>query len=358
MAKTPLELAKAVCDTMIAKFDAAALPPKGRFHYHQGVFLSGMKMYADIVKEGRYFDYIKAWVDSIIVDEGEFNFNKGQMDDVQPGVLLFDILKETKDKKYKAALDRLITAYAGWNKTAGGAYWHKADLPGQVWLDGIYMEGPLSMRYGAEFGDPARFDMVILHLEQIIAHTRDPKTGLLYHAWDETGASPWANPKTGCSPEFWGRAMGWVLAAIVDILDYLPASHRKRPALVGYLKDLTDALAKVQDKRTGMWFQVLDKGDRPDNWLEHSCSCLYVYAIAKGVRMGYLDKGYLALARKGFDGVAGMVAIDGENRASIPEICIGTGVGDYDHYIARPRSVNDLHGAGAFLFACAEMGRL
>jgi unsaturated rhamnogalacturonyl hydrolase len=357
MAKDPLSLAKAVCDTMIAKFAPAELPPAGRFHYHQGVFLSGMRMYADIAKERKYSDYVKAWVDSIIKDEGDFNYHKDQMDDVQPGILLFDLLKETGDRKYKAALDRLLATYDTWHKTAGGAFWHKENLPGQVWLDGIYMEGPLQMRYGAEFGDPSRFEKVILHLEQVIVHTKDSKTGLLYHAWDETGKSPWANPKTGCSPEFWGRSVGWVVAAIVDILDILPANHPKRPELIGFLDGLVEALGKVQDPRTGMWFQVLDKGDRPDDWLEHSCSCLFVYAIAKGVRMGYLGKGRLDIARRGFEGIAAMVKVDADGKASIPEICIGTGVGDYAHYIARPRSVNDLHGAGAFLFACAEASK-
>ena len=82
---TALDYAKMACDTLMKKFDAPDLPPKGRFHYHQGVFLSGMQKTYDICQEEKYYDYIKAWVDSIIKEDGTIEtFDKGQLDDIQP----------------------------------------------------------------------------------------------------------------------------------------------------------------------------------------------------------------------------------------------------------------------------------
>ena len=184
-------------------------------------------------------------------------------------------------------------------------------------------------------------------------HTRDAKTGLMYHAWSYDKKAEWADTETGCSPEFWGRAMGWVPVALLDELDFIPLEHAGRKELEKMAINLLKSLVAFQSEE-GRWYQVVDKGADAGNWLENSCSCLYVAALCKAVRKGLLDREYLEYARKGYEAVINSLTWKGVDLL-VGDVCIGTGVGDYDHYIHRPVSTNDLHGVGAFLLMCEEM---
>ncbi len=217
------------------------------------------------------------------------------------------------------------------------------------------MGGPIAARYARAFGRPEFYDMAALQALFMAKHTREAKTGLFYHGWDEDKKARWADPVTGCAPEFWGRAIGWYTTAVAEILDDLPYGHKDRPALLQILGDLLDSLIRYQDAPSGLWYQVVDKGTRPDNWLETSCSCLYAYSIAKAVRKGYIDSKYLESAFKGYAGIVKRLKTDSSGHIVIDNVCVGTGIGDYAHYIARPTGANDLHGVGAFLLMCAEM---
>ncbi|MCO5609916.1 hypothetical protein L7F22_064151 [Adiantum nelumboides] len=106
---------------------------------------------------------------------------------------------------------------------------------------------------------------------------RDAKTGLLYHGYDESWRQAWADPETGRSPSFWGRAVGWYFMALVDTLDFFPSTHAKRDDLVAILQRLAEAVAKVQDPAMGVWWEVLDQGGRQGNYLESSASCMFAY---------------------------------------------------------------------------------
>lgn len=165
-------------------YEAAQLPPEGRFHYHQGVFLSGVYKTYELCKEGKYAQYVKDWVDSVITLQGEIkSADMGQFDDMQPGILLYPLYQRTGDKKYKKVLDYLMHAIDTYPTTPEGGYFHKAWCPQEMWLDGLYMEGPLRAQYGAEFNRPEYFDEVIFQALTMQKHTRDAKTGLMYHAW-------------------------------------------------------------------------------------------------------------------------------------------------------------------------------
>lgn len=352
---TPLEYAKEACDTLMNKFSPEDLPPKGRFHYHQGVFLSGMEKTYELCKEEKYYNYIKGWVDSIIGEDGSINiFDRGQLDDIQPGVLLFSLYERTKDERYKIALDTLLPIIQEFPKNTDGGFWHKDIYPNQMWLDGLYMAGPISVLYGKTFGKPEYFDMSTFQALLMEKKTKDSKTGLWYHAWDAVKEMVWADKETGLSPEFWGRSIGWVPVAMLEELDHLPKDHKDREEIIRLTTDLLKAVCNYQDSESGLWYQVVDKGGVEGNWLESSCTCLFVAAICKAVGDGFLDKSYLEYAKKGYEGIINRVRYD-EKGIIIDNICIGTGVGDYTHYCNRPTSENDLHGIGAFLIMATEV---
>ena len=191
----------------------------------------------------------------------------------------------------------------------------------------------------------------------------DPKTGLLYHGHDESRTQAWANKTTGQSPNFWDRGIGWYSMALVDVLDYFPANYPQRPALLRALQRLAPVLARYQNPKTGTWSLVMNQESRAGNYAEASGSSMFVYALAKGARLGYLDKKYALVAQKGYAGLlktfvatepGGALAFNGTVSVG------GLGGqpyrdGSYAYYLSEPLRKNDLKGVVPFILASIEM---
>ncbi len=354
---TPIQYAVAACETLMRKFEARMLPPARFFHYHAGVFLSGMGKTYELTKDERFFDYARAYVDSLIDEQGNItNYNPGRLDDLQASVLIFPIYARDPQPRYKEALDAVGYYIKHYPRCENGGYWHKEVCHGEMWLDGLYMGGPLSCMYGRTFDKPEYYGYAAEQATLMRQVTRDEKTGLWYHAWDSKPAPlkcSWADPVTGLAPEFWGRSIGWVPVAMLEESDYIPEDRPEWKTVTDIAVELLEAVCKYQHPENGLWYQVVDKADQPGNWPEISCSCLYVSALFKAVRKGLMGEKYLEIAKRGYEAVIDTIRFD-ENGILIGGVCVGTGVGDYEHYCKRPTSVNDLHGVGAFLLMCAE----
>jgi len=350
-----LDYAKMGADTLLRKFTVQKLPPENRFHYHQGVFLSGVERLYFLSGEKKYYNYIKDWMDYYIDENGKIRFdeNERQFDDMQPAIMLFNLYKDTGDTRYKKVLDDFSSIVEMWPTNAQGGFWHKYIRPNQMWLDGLYMIGPYSVMYAHYFDKPYFYETIYRQMNLMRRNMTDSKTGLLYHAWDDSKAIDWCDKTSGLSAEFWGRAIGWYAVAVMDILDYIPQEHPRRHEFIGAGIDIINALVRFQDEESGLWFQVVDKGDRAGNWLETSCSSLFTYAIAKAMKKKLLHKSYAKYIHRAYNGIIKSLAVTG-NDLIISNICIGTGVGDYQFYIDRPTVENDLHGMGAFLLMCSE----
>lgn len=355
MNQTALDFAIMGADTLLRKFSVQTLPPAGRFHYHQGVFLSGVQRTYNLSKAERFSDYIKSWLDFHIDDKGHIPSCHGdQFDDMQPAILLFDLYAKTHEERYKTVLDRFADIVERWPKNAKGGFWHKFDRRNQMWLDTLYMIGPFMTMYAKAFDKPYFYETIYSQMNLMRTYMTDKKTGLLYHAWDDSKVIGFANPKTGTSSEFWGRAIGWYAVSILDMLDDIPPDHALREAFVSAERDILNALIRYQDKETGRWYQLVNRVGQKGNWLENSCSCLYTYSLAKAVKTGVLDNSYLPYMEKGYQGVIDTTTFEGEDLI-LSDICIGTGVGDMQFYFDRPTVQNDLHGMGAFLLMCTEV---
>lgn len=356
--KKAIDYAKGSCDTMMRKFKAQDLPPIGKFHYHQGVFLSGMTKIYEVCGEEKYYEYMKAWVDSIIYDDGSIHsFDRSMLDDIQPGILLCYLYKKTKEKKYMTALNTLMPILKNWKRNSIGGFWHKECHPDQMWLDGLYMAGPLEAEYSQMTGEANYIDTACEQAVIMYDNMCDRASGLLYHAWDISKKIYWADPKTGLSPEIWGRALGWYVTAIADILDFLPENYARTADLRKIEKEVLEAIIRYRDEKTKMWYQVVDKGKEEGNWIETSATSLFVYAIAKAVRKEILPRKDLIYAEEAFEGTVNTLVYNG-NDLLVDNVCVGTGVCDYKGYISRPTSANDLHGVGAFLLMCSEMAKI
>jgi unsaturated rhamnogalacturonyl hydrolase len=340
----------------------------GSWGYAKSLYLYGQYLVWRRTGDKRYLQYIKDWVDSHVDNEGNvFNTDKDgkttpigftNLDSMLPGNLLLLLHKETKEPKYKLAADRIRKKFDTYKRTNDGGFWHaeSKNREWQLWADGVFMSMPFLIRYGKLYGDSAYAnDEVTKQLVTYASHLNDPQTGLMFHAYDESGASTWADPTTKHSAEFWCRAIGWFGMTLIEVLEILPKDHPRRPQLIAQVRQLARAYTNFQDKKTGLWYQVVNKGQLPDNWLETSSSSMYTYMISMAVKRGYIDKGYLKTARKGYQGVLTKISLDADGMTNITDICEGTNVADIAYYFARKRNANDFHGLGAFLIMNEHM---
>ena len=360
MRNKAISTATRLCDTMMRQFPVAKeLPLVGRFFYHQGVFLSGMLNTYSLCGEEKYFEFAKEWVDSIVDEDGNINSNCPQdwLDDIQPGILLYPLYRKTGDERYKKAIDYLVNILKNWKKNKAGGFWHSNIHPDQMWLDSLYMGSPILAEYAQCFNEPELWDETAKQAIIMYENMVNPESGLMHHAWDESKREAWANPQTGLSDEVWGRAQGWYVVAMADILSFMPENHPYREKLIEIERTILGNIMKYRDEKTKLWHQIVDKGDREDNWIENSCSFLFITAIAKSIRLGILDESFREYANESFKGALANIDEDGEDLI-INHVCIGTCIYDYQGYIERPTLANDLHGTGAFLLMCSEIARI
>jgi unsaturated rhamnogalacturonyl hydrolase len=360
---------RVMAETVIKQWPAGVVTTTGRpggWGYEEGVLLDGMAAEWHTTADGQDFAYIKDAVDKYVTADGTITGYKAEghtLDDIELGRAVLLVYRVTQQAKYYEAAKFLHEQLALQPRTASGGYWHKQIYPNQMWLDGAYMAEPFRAAYATTFQVPADFDDIAKQLLLMDAKMRDPKTGLMKHGWDESHSMPWADKSTGLSPEFWGRAMGWYAMSLVDVLDWFPANHPQRAELVAALNRTAAAVVKFQDAKTGLWWQVMDKGGRAGNYPEASASCMFVYALAKGVRMGYLPQKDEASAQRGWAGIQkqfvttsadGLMVLNGTVKVG------GLGgkpyrSGTYDYYIEEKTKTNDAKGVGAFLLAGSEM---
>jgi unsaturated rhamnogalacturonyl hydrolase len=317
---------------------------------------------------GDEFRYIKAAVDKYVMDDGSiksFHADAHSLDEIEMGRSVLLVYRVTQQEKYYKAAKYITEQLALQPRTASGGYWHKQIYPNQMWLDGAYMAEPFRAEYAVTFQQPEDFNDIAKQLLLMDQHMRVAKTGLLRHGWDESKQMKWADTKTGLSPEAWGRAMGWYAMAMVDVLDWFPVDHPQRPELIRALNRTAKAAVAYQDKKTGLWWQVLDKGSEKGNFTESSASAMFVYALAKGVRMRYLPQTDEAAARRGWKGLEETFIKTGADGATSLEGTVKVGglggspyrSGTFDYYIGEKTRTNDAKGVGAVLLAGSEMAQ-
>jgi unsaturated rhamnogalacturonyl hydrolase len=316
----------------------------------------------------KYSEYMKAYIDYFVQDDGSIksykmeNFN---IDNIRPGNNMLELFERSKNEKYKIAAETLLSQMETHPRTNSGGFWHKKIYPYQMWLDGLYMASPFLARFAHDFNQPKWFDEVAFQLQEVYKNTLDENTGLVYHAWDESREQRWCNPETGQSKHFWSRATGWYMMAIVDVLDYLPEDHPGRQPIIEILNKLSDSLLKVRDEKTGLWYQVLDRGGDEGNYLEASGTAMFIYTFAKGAKKGYLNKSYLDISNSAFDSmVENMVKTGDDGLPVLTNTCGACGLGgnpyreaDYNYYITEKQIDNDQKGVAPFILAAIELNK-
>jgi rhamnogalacturonyl hydrolase YesR/pectate lyase len=358
---TPVQpLAVRLADGVLSRWpNAAAIANKG-FEYTTGIVLCGIAEVYRHTRDPRYLAYIRAWVDPYLRNDGSVDLGddaaRHNLDRIQPGNLVLFLYEETGDPRYARAARWLRGRFDTFPRNSAGGFWHKRKYPDEMWLDGIYMAEPFLVRYGRRFAGPGFcFDTAVAQTLLVGEKTR-AGGGLFRHAWDADRNAAWADPATGVSPEVWGRAMGWYAMALVEILAELPKDHPGYPKLRDLFREAAGGILRTQDPKTGLWYQVMDKGDRPENWLETSASAMFVYALKRGADDGLLGPAAAEAARKGWSGLASRISEDAEGRPVIEGTVEGMSVQkDLAGYLGRKRLTNAPHGLCGMLLAASAM---
>jgi unsaturated rhamnogalacturonyl hydrolase len=344
----------------IAHYLAHWKPYRPFWNYEDGCIYKGCLDLAAASGERRFGDFVLNAVSARVAADGTiqgYDPDEFNIDNVNAGKALFPLLAQTGEPRFRHAIEKQEAQLERHPRTQSGNFWHKKIYPHQVWLDGLYMAQPFRCAYAALTNRPEILDDVAHQFTQVRRALRDSRTGLYYHGWDESRSERWSNPVTGCSPCFWGRAMGWFVMALVDCLELLPAvSRAHRDLLSNMLDDVSDTLLRVRSP-AALWYQVLDRGPRAGNYEEASASLMIAYALMKGARLKVLPN---ALAHAGLESLRACIDRFLTNE-ELHGICAVAGLGNvpyrdgsYEYYLSEPVVANDPKGVGAFLLALSE----
>ncbi|PTX94659.1 family 88 glycosyl hydrolase [Opitutus sp. ER46] len=249
----------------------------------------------------------------------------------------------------KAPIEPLIENYVGWIMTkqqrlADGTFSRSRPLPDSVWLDDLYMSVPCLSQMARLTGDKKYLDEGVRQITQFASRMFNRELGLWMHGWIQ-GMND--------HPAFrWGRANGWALLAMSELLDVLPENYPGRSDVLELFRAHARGLARLQNK-DGRWHQLLD---RNDSYLETSATAIYAYCIAHAINRGWLEPlAYGPMAVLAWHAVSTQVNAQGQ----VENVCVGTGMGfDPAFYCSRPVSPVAPHGYGPVLLAGAEMIKL
>jgi unsaturated rhamnogalacturonyl hydrolase len=335
-------------------------PYKPGWVYEDGIIFKGALDLWRATGESAFLDFVNERVAPRVAMDGTIDGYDGSefnIDNICAGKVLFSLLEMSGEERFQRAIDSQIQQLTAHPRTKSGNYWHKQIYPNQVWLDGLYMAQPFQLAYAALSERRDLADDTLRQFAHVPRVLRDQKTGLCYHGWDESRSERWSNPETGCSPCFWGRAMGWYVMALADCLEFRGILGSDGTSTLGdQLQQATEALLRVRSE-SGLWYQVLDRGEGGGNYEEASASLMIAYALMKGQRLGILP------ASAGQQGLQSLLVV--VRRFLSPErldgICGVAGLGNkpyrdgsFDYYLSEPIVANDPKGVSALLMAVAE----
>lgn len=340
-----------------------------KWNYIDGCMITGILERYEITGEARFLDFADRFMSGFVEEDGRirtYDPAEYSLDNVNPAKNLITLYDLTGKEKYRKALELVRSQLSTMPRTPEGNFWHKLIYPNQVWLDGIYMALPFYMEYEKRFDAQKDCEDICRQIANVEIRMRDPKTGLYYHGYDASRKMYWADPDTGCSPNFWLRAEGWFILGLVDVLEIMKDLPMQAESvhLQHMLLDLAKALSKYQDP-SGLWYQLIALPKLAGNYLETSGTALISAALLKAVRLGFLPESFRAVGEKAFYGIVDhRLTKNADGTPCVTGICLVAGLGGEQHrdgsvayYLSEPVVQNDAKGVGPLLLAYTEMLR-
>ena len=358
--------AVAIAETIMKRNPGTPDDVLARWSYWKAYTVLGFEMLWRSTRDERYRDFMKRQFEPFVDEEGNFvGVGLGSLDDIMPGSAIVALYEHTGEDRYRKAAHTVRHAFDDYPRNPDGGFWHGRGLVGEMWVDGVFMGQMRLIRYGATIGDPGYcFDEAVRQITVFAEHADKGNGGLYLHAWAAQPDLPrvwpgnierWADPVTGLSSEVWSEGLGWYALALAETLAVLPASHPGRAEVVEIFARLAGGLKGTQDPATGGWFQVVDRGDRPDNWIDTSGTVMFTYALQRGIEIGLLKEAdYSPVVGRGYRCIVNNATVDINGLVDVHNACDGLCVQEsYDAYIAAPRVSNAKEAVAGFLWATA-----
>ena len=358
-------------DKPLWNIEAIRQGKKPHWNYIDGCMMTSLLELYSFTKNEKYFNFVKNYVDYFVKEDGTietYNRAKHTLDDICESRVLFDLYKLTGEEKYKKAIEYTYEHIKDQPRTYEGSFWHKDIYPNQVWLDGLFMANVFYMRYETEMNGCKNYSDIKKQFSLVREHMFNPEKHLYYHGYDASKSAFWADKETGLSKNFWLRANGWFIIALVDILGYMNEGvYEDYDFYKKLLKEAVDGLLMYQDKESKMFYQVVDQGNREGNYLETSGSSMIAFAILKGVRLHVLPDKYEQIGLDIFNGVCNKYVSEKNGDLNVGGICLVAGLGPedntrrdgtYEYYISEPVVENDAKGIGPLILAYTEVKKI
>ena len=383
---------------------------KPKWSYVMGIELEGMLDTYLRYGGQKIMDYCQMYTDTMINAQGDirgYNILDYNLDNIRTGHFVTRMYQQHPEAKNLLAMKTMMKQLQDQPRTkADKVYWHKAIYAYQVWLDGIFMGLPFRVltapitqtaKKSQKSQITAIYDDAVNQLVSTYQRTLDPKTGLNRHAYDETRNTFWADKETGLSQHCWGRAQGWYTMALIEVLDALPEDYSRRGEVIDLLQKDLEAVVKWQDKKSGVWYQVMDSPDREgrsaegrsqgENYLESTCSAMFTYVLLKAYRKGYVGTKFRDAGIKAYRGIINnFIRVNDDETISLTRCCAVAGLGpaatpdvmeamkrvnpkgtvkdnrrrdgSFQYYLSEEIRDNDAKGIGPFIWASLEMEQL
>jgi len=352
-----MKYSELLSSTLMKRYPNPDMYPYRSWCYPQGFMLWGMKMLWEYTGDAKYYDYIILYADTHVDGNGNINKFKGNsMDDMQAGSVIAWAYGQTGAKKYKKACKTIRNAFNDYPRNSRGGFWHERGK-NEMWVDGVFMGQMFLAHYGYYIGEKEYcYGESAKQLAIICELCRKGNTGLILHAIAEHKDAEWADPVTGLSPEVWSEGLGWYALILAEVLAVFDKNHPEREILITQYKQLLESLKHHQDKHTGLWHQVVDKGDRPDNWHDTAGSAMFMYSIMKAVKMNIVSRlDYGECIQKAYKGLVRKARLNDGNLVDIYDACDGLCVQEsYDIYVNYIQKINAKEAVAAFLWAVTE----
>jgi len=348
-----------LADTILARYPDPDSIPYRPWCYVQGYVLAGLEKLWQGTRNPAYFAYIRKFVDQHVTPHGSLEGLAGDsLDDMLSGTIIVAVYQHTGAEKYRLAAQHIRRMFEDYPRNSDGGFWHAKDLPGQMWIDGVFMGGMFLSRYGAVIGErQACFDEVSRQILILASHCRKAGSNLFLHAYDGSRRAVWADPLTGLSPEVWSEGLGWYALVLVETLDLMPPASPNRAPVMQVLLGLAEGLRQAQDTRSGLWYQVVDQGQRSDNWHDTSGSAMFTYTLQRAIDLGYVSPAiFTPIVQQAYAGLLTKAVINPQGLVDIYDACDGVCVQrSYDDYINYPKAVNAKEAVGSFLWSAVAV---
>lgn len=309
-----------------------------------------------------YLDYIRTAMDLTMNDANGMHPNA-----VASGHGMAFLAKITGDPRYAEKASKIFADYLTTPRTKAGGVSHRTETV-EMWDDTIYMISMFLLemyRYTDDEKYLKEFQkQYFLHKEKLA----DKKWGLWVHGYDDDNDDykdrccqfGWAQmTPQRTSIEFWGRGNGWVVMALADALNTVPPKSLYFRVFATELKEITKNLPKLQDKKSGLWFQLPIYPNDPANFIESSCSAMFAYGITIGLEKKVLkQKTFLPVIEKAYAGLQ-KNATKTEGKYLIPtRVCEGTCIGDKAYYFGRKTKEGVNYAIGSYIMFYLEYEKL